>query len=56
MGKLVCPTKGGNRGVSLQAQKFELFPYVGYHKKIEPPYPSPDYRPDIAKKDISNCS
>ena len=57
MGKSRCPTKGWNReGVSLQAQKFELFPSVGYHphQKIKSPCPFPDHRPNIKKKCISN--
>ena len=55
MGKSRCPTKGWNReGVSLQTQKFELSPSVGYHphQKIKSPCPSPDHRPNI-KKNVS---
>ena len=38
--------------VSLQAQKCELFPSIGYHphQKIECLCPSPDHRPYIEKK------
>ena len=49
-----CPTKGENLGrrVFLQAQKFELSPYVGYHpyQKFVFPWPSSDHRRRIGKK------
>ena len=43
---------GGGGVVSLQAQKFELSPSVGYHphQKIESSFSSPDHSPHIGKK------
>ena len=57
MGRPECFTKGGKwQGVSLQFQKFELSPFLGYcpQQKIEFPYPSPDHRPHIGKNGIYN--
>ena len=53
-----CPNKGRNfvRRVLVQAQKFELSLYVGYHpyQKFVFPCLSPDHRRRIGKKSISN--
>ena len=53
MGRSGCPTKGENRGLSLQVQKCELSPSelpLPSHLKIESPHLSPDHRPHIEKK------
>ena len=60
MGRSGYPSKWANwwrrGGGLLQAQKLEFSPSVGYHphQKIVFPCPSPDQRPHIGKKGISN--